>query len=247
MPPDPSSSSDPLQEAGDDFGPRLDLTTYERHSAISVLATAFLVFTGWQIHRVFTAGATDLTRYHEIAETIAAWATVLFTVAGYVAAAWWWRHRDPRRPRVNVRDEVRVFSLETGEYLVHVVLSVCNVGEVPVHIPEWGVFAVQIWPPPEDLLTSLRKAEGHVLRREDVDCHALSGRTFSQTEHAAERVRPGESQELVTSMLIPADARAVRLEVHVPHEALRMHPGEKRAWNKYSVIELVPTDGRVNE
>lgn len=208
-----------------------------------LLMVVFLVAASFGVVCIFSLSGTELDRMHDIAETIAGFSAFLFTLLGYISAAWWWWHRDPRRPRVNLAKQVSVFPLEGGEHVLEVILSVQNVGEVPVVISEWELYAFQVWPPQKGRIEALKGTDGHMLQRDDLsDEEAEAGKAFTTLAHLAERVRPGEIQEFAASMLIPRGVDAVRLEAQIPHELLRYTEKETRAWTKFTMVDLRDND-----
>lgn len=219
--------------------PRIFISRAEQQSVLALVLVLSMIGATIGIKYLFSLSSIELNRIHDIAETVAGFSAFLFTLLGYISAAWWWWHRDPRRPRVNVAKQVSVFPLNGGEHILEVILSVHNVGEVPLVVSEWEIYAFRVWPPQDGKIEALRGADGFTLRREDfLEEEAEAGKPFKKIAHLAERVRPGETQEFAASMLIPKGVDAVRLEAQIPHDLLSHTVSEDRAWMKFTIVDL---------
>jgi hypothetical protein len=55
------------------------------------------------------------------------------------------------------------------------------------------------------------------------------------------RMKAGEVQEIVASVLVPKGSRVVRVHSFFPHPSLN-EQGEDRGWTRYSIVKLEETE-----
>jgi hypothetical protein len=156
-------------------------------------------------------------------------------MVGTLAGLWWFLRRDPLRPRLNIEQEVFVLRGPDRMFLFQVFARLKNVGEIPVNLNEWRIWVCQLDPLPSTL--SARLLEKSACVDTELEWQSCAGGRISRECFDEIRIRPGEVQEIIASILVPHGFNAVRVHTFFPHPALNAQ-GEDRCWTRYSIVNL---------
>jgi hypothetical protein len=133
----------------------------------------------------------------------------LLSLLAAAAGLWWFKKRDPLRPRVNVEQEVRPLLGPPGSRLLQVVARLTNVGEIPVQVREWRLWACPLDPLPVGVRRAV--SVGDVRVENELEWESCAGGEIGADKFGEVRIRPGETQEVVATMSIRDDISAVRI------------------------------------
>ena len=160
------------------------------------------------------------------------------SLMGACASVWWWSQRRPRNPRVKVEQTVRVLPFEDGRKLLYVSARLHNVGELPIVVEKWCLWATQVQPFHEAVMSQVSGNGGNACRDFQMPWPRLAGAEFEMASGVAARIFPGEDQQLCAMLLIESQAQVVRLYSFFPHKDLNLGPTENRGWQNITLINL---------
>jgi len=176
-----------------------------------------------------------LAEAYEISQIVGGIGTLILSVLGTMAGLWWFIRRDPLRPRLNVEQEVTVLRGPDGQHLLQVFARLENVGEVSLSIQEWRIWVCPLDPLPDAVGAKL--FEKSACTDQELKWESCAGRKIGPDCFDELRMRTGEIQEVIASVLVPNKERTVRVHSFFPHSALN-NPGEDRGWTRYSIVNL---------
>jgi hypothetical protein len=114
--------------------------------------------------------------------------------------------------------------------------------ELPVTIRAWRIWVCPLDPLPYsvgEVLLAKNACVDKVLPWESCSGGRIEKECFDEI-----RMRGGEIQEIIASVLVSKDNRAVRVHSFFPHPKLNTASGEDRGWTRYSIVTL---KGEVDE
>jgi hypothetical protein len=214
---DPSNRPDDLQSPKE-----------ERIAALSVAGTALAVLLTVVVLRM---PRTSLVSWLEALANVG---TFVLSLLGAVAAAWWWRHRGSALPRLKVTHSVDILP-STGSYIpLYVTAHLENVGEVPVTLTKWCLWASDMLPLPHEIDGLLNADPDRACRDFRLPWKVAAGAEFNVPTQDAPEVLPGETQDIGALLRVPANSGFVRIYSHLPHESL----AGTRGWTNINIVRL---------
>jgi hypothetical protein len=217
------------ERTDNDFEPLEKPTDEQKFAGILLGLGLCLVFLiRWMVN-------STLAEAYELSQVIGGIGTLILSILGTVAGLWWFRRRDPLRPRLNIDQEVFVLQGPKNTHLLQVFARLENVGEIPLSIKEWRLWVCPLSPLPSSIGAKLLDTLAYVDK--ELEWESCSGRRIGAECFDEVRMRTGEIQEIVASVLVPKDILAVRVHSFFPHPALN-EPGEDRGWTRYNIVSL---------
>jgi len=172
------------------------------------------------------------------------WAEVLknlgqFTVSmlGSAAAIWWWWLKGSASPRLKVTQSVDILPSANGYIPIYVTAHLENVGEVPLELNKWCLWATNMLPFPSDVDRLLNSEPDRACRDYRLPWRACAGAEFEISTKDAPRVRPGESQDIGALLRVPAGGTFVRIYSFLPHNSLSAEE-RSRGWVSITIVNL---------
>jgi hypothetical protein len=195
---------------------------------------ALVVLVIWLINSTLNDAA-------QIATVVGGIGTLLLSILGTIAGLWWFFRRQTLIPRLNVEQEVTVLPGPKDKYLLQIFARLENVGELPVAIRAWRIWVCPLDPLPSSVGEVLLSKSACVDK--ELTWESCAGRKIEGPECFDEiRIRAGEIQERIASVLIDRDSRTVRIHSFFPHPDLNAAKDEDRGWTRYSVVTLPGED-----
>jgi hypothetical protein len=219
----------------EDPDPWDELTDAQKFAAIALLPVLIIV-----LLVVWVVGST-LEDAAQISTVVGGLGTLILSLLGAVAGVWWFFRRQPLVPRLNVEQEVTVLPGPNGNHLLQVFARLENVGELPVHIGGWRIWVCPLDPLPPAVAEVLLKKSACVDK--ELIWESCAGRKIEDDCFDEIRMRTGEIQEIIASVLVERGNRTVRIHSFFPHPHLN-EAGEDRGWTRYSIVNL---EGDENE
>jgi hypothetical protein len=136
---------------------------------------------------------------------------------------------------LNIEQEVFVLPGPGSTHLLQISARLENVGEVPLSIKEWRLWICPLDPLPSSIGAKLLDKSACV--DTELEWESCAGRKIGDECFDEVRMRTGEVQEIVASVLVPLGILAVRVHSFFPHPALN-GPDEDRGWTRYSIVTL---------
>jgi hypothetical protein len=216
-------------------GPWTGLTD-KQQLAVTVLLPGLplVAFVIW-----LTTGTLDEAA--QIATVVGGIGTLLLSLLAAIAGLWWFVRRQPLVPRLNVEQEVTVLPGPNDTFLLQIFARLENVGELPVTIKAWRIWVCPLDPLPRSVGEALLEKSACV--DTELPWESCAGRRIEENCFDELRMRAGEIQEIIASVLVDRDNRTVRIHSFFPHPMLNA-PGEDRGWTRYSIVTL---QGEPNE
>ena len=166
----------------------LRLSREERIAAIAVPLTAAIALL------VVAAVRMPRSDLGDWASALGDIGTFIVSLLGAAAAVWWWKHRGSASPRLKVTQSVNILP-STGSYIpLYITAHLENVGEVPVVLTKWCLWATDMLPLPPTIDGLLNADPDRSCRDYRLPWKAAAGAEFEMPEQEAPRVRPGETQ-----------------------------------------------------
>ena len=185
--------------------------------------------------------SSTLDEAAQISTVVGGIGTLILSILGAVAGGWWFFRRQPLVPRLNIEQEVTVLPGPKGMHLLQVFARLENVGELPVHISGWRIWVCPLDPLPQGVAEVLLRKSACV--DTELPWESCAGRRIENGCFDEIRMRAGEIQEVIASVLVERGSRIVRIHSTFPHPHLNQ-PGEDRGWTRYSIVNL---EGEENE
>lgn len=180
---------------------------------------------------------STLNEAAQIANVVGGIGTLLLSFLGAIAGLWWFFRRQPLVPKLNIEQEVTVLPGPNETHLLQVFARLENVGELPVTITAWRIWACPLDPLPKSVEEVLLKNSACVDR--ELQWESCAGRKIERHCFDEIRVRAGEIQETIASVLVrDRDVRTVRIHSFFPHPELNTVADEDRGWTRYSIVTL---------
>jgi hypothetical protein len=220
-------------EPSDDF-------KLSKEDRLAATAVAFLSVVILLIVVVVRIPRSDLGDW---AEALGNLGQFILSLLGAVAAVWWWRHRGSAFPRLKVTQSIEVLP-GAGSYIsLYVTAHLENVGEVPVALTKWYLWASDMLPFPSAIDGLLNAEPDRACRDFRLPWIAAAGTEFEIPVPEAPRVFPGESQDIGALLRVPADAQLLRVYSYLPREG-PLGEGGTRGWTTITLVNL--TKGDIN-
>ncbi len=180
-----------------------------------------------------TTAQTDSPVELKIVKDLAATVQSVATVVALIIGAWWVLKRRRTYPRAKFTHDISEVALDDGRVLLHVAITVENVGDVLVPIGTSVVCAQQINPLPDEHKTRLASA-GRLLAEDaqEVDWPILD-RCDQNWE--GNELEPGESGAFHFDLVVPSTSRTVLVYSYFTNLAKR--PREI-GWNTSTIYHL---------
>jgi hypothetical protein len=172
----------------------------------------------------------------QLSDVIGGVGTLVLSLLGATAGLWWFFRRQPLIPRLNVEQETFVLPGPTGYYLLQVFARLENVGEIPLKVREWRIWICPLDPLPPTIADTLQKRSACVDK--ELPLEYCAGGKIKEDCFDEIRMRTGEIQEIIASVLVPQGNKIVRVHSFFPHPALNERPGEDRGWTRYNIVNL---------
>lgn len=209
--------------------PSDELSDQQKLAAIVSLPTLLVAgLAAWLI-------SSTLDQAEKISAIVGGIGTLILSLVGTVAGLWWFLRRQPLVPRLNVEQEVTVLPGPKDMHLLQVFARLENVGELPVKIRGWRIWVCPLDPLPRSVSEALLSKSACVdkeLRWEHCAGRRIENECFDEI-----RVRAGEIQETIASVLVERNVRTVRIHSFFPHPHLN-EADEDRGWTRYSIVQL---------
>jgi hypothetical protein len=140
------------------------------------------------------------------AEALGSLGTFILSLLGSAAAIWWWRHRGSAHPRLRVAQSFNVLPPSNGNVDIYTTVHLTNVGEVPVVLTTWRLWACQMAPLPQGVQEMLSQDPDHACRDFKLPWLPMAGTEFEIALNDAPKIRAGEAQDLGALLRVPADS-----------------------------------------
>jgi hypothetical protein len=216
-------------EEGQETSPWDELTDQQKLAAVVSLPTLLIAaLVAWLI------GST-LDQAEKISTIVGGIGTLILSLVGAVAGLWWFLRRQPLVPRLNVEQEVTVLPGPRGMHLLQVFARLENVGELPVKIRGWRLWICPLDPLPQPVSEALLAKSTCVDK--ELPWESCAGRRLENECFDEIRMRAGEIQEIIASVVVERNVRTVRIHSFFPHPHLN-EAGEDRGWTRYSIVQL---------
>lgn len=170
----------------------------------------------------------------KVAAIAGGFGTLLLSVIAMIVGGWWFRKRASLQPRLCLQQEVVRLPGPPRTRVLQVLARIENVGEIPVTLNEWRLWAIPLDPLPPQVIAALRKSKGHTCVEQNLQWESCAGGEMPVDV----RVRPGEVQEVVGTMLVSDTPSAVRIFSCLPHADINLHRGEDRVWTCYTLVRF---------
>jgi hypothetical protein len=167
-------------------------------------------------------------------EALANFSTFAVSLLGSLVAAWWWRHRGSSLPRLKVNQSVVILPPESNYTSLYVTAHLENVGEVPIKLTKWCLWATKMLPLPQDIDTLLDTDPSRACRDYRLPWEAAAGNEFDIPKKDAPEIFPGETQDIAALLRVPSDIHLVRIYSHLPHESL----AADRGWASITIVNM---------
>jgi hypothetical protein len=115
-------------------------------------------------------------------------------------------------PRLTVKQEIKSVRLSDGRHLLKVQVTVSNIGQVQVILQRWNLHAEQILPLTGDVVSKDLPKGAYTDQDANWLCLAkgeFSGKQFEML------LEPGESDQAIGNLVIPADVEVVQVYSHL--------------------------------
>lgn len=226
-----TGSGDTSLRGATGLGDEAEPTLEQKFLAVVLLAAA-----GVALMVAWLAGgdASSVLKTAEIAGNVG---TLVLSLVATAAGAWWFIRRDPLRPRVSIEQTADVlYRTGQGSYIqVSAVLQ--NVGDLPLELRGWRLWVCSVDPLPAKVLAGLRQFDG-VCVEGDLTWQSCVGEEIGAERFGESRLRSGETQQVVATLLVPPGPRKVRIYSFFPHSRLSRKAGEDRGWTRYTLLTL---------
>jgi hypothetical protein len=210
------------------------LSDRQKLAAMSVLpGVLFIALVIWIMSSTLEDAA-------QIANVIGGLGTLFLSCLGAVAGLWWFLRRQPFIPRVNIEQEVTVSPGPDDTFLLQVFARLENVGELPVKIRSWRLWICPLDPLPDSVARELLARSACVDK--ELPWESCAGGRIEEECFDEIRMRAGEVQETIASVLVGRSIRTVRVHSFFPHPGLNVVAGEDRGWTRYSIVALQGED-----
>jgi hypothetical protein len=207
------------------------LSKDERQAAIAVAFMSVVILFTVIVARLPRA---DLGHW---AEALKNFGQFIISMLGSVAAIWWWMHKGSSSPRLKVTQSVDILPSTDAYIPIYVTAHLENVGEVPVDLNKWCLWATNMLPFPSAVDSLLNAEPDRACRDYRLPWIGSAGAEFEMPAKDAPRVRPGESQDIGALLRLPADAQFIRIYSFLPHESLSAKDGS-RGWTSITIVNL---------
>lgn len=187
---------------------------------------------------MFLLAGSDTQKWSSISQILGDFGTFLISVLGAIAGLWWFSTRQILVPHLNIHQEVIVLPGPDSCHLIQVIVRLENVGQIPVSIKEWRIQMWNLTPIGEDLkkLLAANFCLDKELKWPRNVCREIDYNDFGEL-----RIRAGEHQERVASVIVKKGQQAIRIYSFFPHSGLNLKKGENRGWTRHSVVVLGTT------
>lgn len=171
-----------------------------------------------------------------MADILQSLATVLALLVSGVWAYWLFVQNRQRFPRASLQHAVICHDLPENKRLVHVTVTIQNLGTILIKIESGETRLQQVKPYPERLVQAVRAGQDPVAPGQSevdywpmLDCHELS---FPRSSW---EIEPGESQEIHHDFVIDRRVEAISLYSFINNQTKRPR---KIAWDLTTFHDL---------
>jgi len=172
------------------------------------------------------------------AEALGNIGTLIVSLLGSSAAVWWWKHRGSASPRLKVTQSVSILPSTGGYIPIYITAHLENVGEVPVMLTKWCLWATDMLPLPPAIDSLLATNPDRACRDFRLPWKLASGAEFDIPEQDAPHVRPGETQDIGALLRVPSEAQFVRIYSFLPDKSITSEGSSSRGWTSICLINL---------
>jgi len=159
-------------------------------------------------HSVVSVGVvSDSPGWLKYAKDASATLQSLATILALVVGAWWVLRRRRNFPRAKFAHNVTSVPLDDARVLVHVGVTVENVGDVLMRVADSWVCLQQLKPMPPDLAERISAGEGLVASgASEIAWPVIASCTRNWTPH---EIEPGETGVFHFDLIVPKAAQTV--------------------------------------
>jgi hypothetical protein len=207
------------------------LSREERFAALSLALTAAAALLAVLVFRI------PRSDFGHWVEALAAVGTLTISLLAYGAAVWWWLHRASGSPRLRLTQSIDILPTQGDATTLYITAHLENVGEVPIILTKWRLWATGVHPLPQAIDSTLDKNPERACRDFRQPWEAAAGQEFVIPDEEAPHVLPGETQDLGAILRVSSAAQVVRIYSHFPHESLARQ-GKSRGWSNTTLIRL---------
>lgn len=175
----------------------------------------------------------DLATWSSIAGGLG---TLLVSVLGLIGAFWWWRQKASSRPRLKVTQSVSILPQVDSYIPLYVTAHLENVGEIPITLTKWCLWASELLPFPTEVVEFLDTKPNLACRDFHLPWRAAAGSEFEIPPGDAPRVFPGETQDIGALLRIRIDATWVRIYSFIPRDSRLQDMG--RGWTSICILNV---------
>ncbi len=216
-----------VSDAPDDF----KLSKEDRLAAIAV---AFFSFVILLIVVVVRIPRSDLGEWVKVLGSVG---QLVFSLVGLIAAGWWWLHRGSVYPRLKITQSIDLLPATGNEISLYVMAHLENVGEVPVVLTKWCLWATDMLPLPSAIDELLNTKPDRACRDYRLPWVAAAGSEFEMLMPHSPRVFPGESQDIGALLRVPVEVQWLRVYSYLPREGPSSEGGT-RGWTTITLVNL---------
>lgn len=187
----------------------------------------------------------NLTDWKNLVDILQSLATILAIVVSGVWGYWLFVQNRQRYPRARLQHDVICHDLPGGEHLVHIVVTVQNLGNILIRLESGETRLQQVKPFPSRFIEAVRQRQDPVEPGQTeidywpmLDCHELS------LPKGAWEIEPGESQEIHHDFLVAGEVQVISLYTFINNLS---KPRRQIAWDLTTFHTLQPGDGRTGK
>ncbi len=155
----------------------------------------------------------------DVVETIESLVTTLALIVGGI---WTYilfvKHRQ-KFPKANLTTEVFQVSISDKKTLVHVIVTISNIGEVLLKLNNWEIRLLQILPLWEPLLSKIKSEDDLVKEGEtEIEWPLIGLREFNRKKVNIE-LEPGEKEQLHSDFIIDSALQLVQIYTFIQNNS----------------------------
>ena len=175
---------------------------------------------------------SSVREFFEVVESI--------VTSGALIAAGIWSYllfvkRRQRFPRAKISHEVICRPAFGDKWLIHVVVTIDNIGEVLLELEEGFVRVYQMLPVPKSLADVVEAGDDPVSKGEaEIDWTDLGTREFYWQE-AEQEIEPGENDWIHSDFAIVSEIETVQVYSYFKNKSKK---GREIGWNYTTILDL---------
>ncbi|HXO42424.1 MAG TPA: hypothetical protein VN999_13305 [Thermoanaerobaculia bacterium] len=191
-----------------------------------------LLFAGVAISILITV--FPLREFAEVGEGFGGIGTFIVSLTAAGAAFWWFRRRASIFPKAIITQDIILALRLENKNLLEVCATIRNVGDIPISLDEWRLWASPIEPMPASLSTMISNGKD-AFTDSQIEWPACAGERMRLPDI---RIRSGETQQVLGFLVISSEVTVARIYSFFPNSAFNICGQEDRGWTNYTIINL---------